>query len=429
MAKKTDALLHFLERSPTPWHAIAEATSQLKQEGFKELSEQEPWKLSAGGRYYVTRNGSSLCAFVIPRQFPTKALLVASHTDSPGFKLKPNAEFRKENMILLGVEIYGSPLLASWLNRDLGIAGRVFYSDHSGHLQEALVRLDTSPVILPQLALHLDRSVNDDGVVLNKQQQLAVLAALVEDKNSRESYLEKQLKKILPEHLQILSSDLFLFPLDPPKYVGEKKQMISGYRIDNLTTVHAGLEAICHSKTPHKTTLNMLALWDNEEIGSSTAQGAGSPFFDRVFERILLALKGNREDYFRLMSSSLCVSVDMAHALHPNYEDKHEPRHPLLMQGGIALKFSAQHRYASDAASTAEIVALCDQHNLPIQRFVTRGDIPAGTTIGPIHAAHTGMRTVDIGCPQLSMHSCRELAACRDYEELCVLLTALYGKG
>lgn len=420
------ALLNFLDQSPTAWHAIDQVKMQLHAAGFTALSEDESWKLQPGKAYYVIRNGSSICAFFTPQEQIKRVHLVASHTDSPTFKLKPNAAFQKENMLLLGVEPYGAPLITSWLNRDLGIAGRVYYQDKSGQMKTSLVRLDEHPVILPQLAIHLDRKVNDEGLLLNKQEHLAALAGLTDSKESSQSYLETLIQKAIGQ-FSILSHELFLFPLEQAALIGKERELITAYRIDSLNSVHAALTAIRHAK-PSKNDLKMIVLWDNEEIGSATAQGAASPFFNHVFERISIALGMNREDYLRCFSQSLCLSVDLAHAVHPNYSDRHEPRHPVLMQKGIAVKFNAQQRYASDAHSAAAFISLCKKLGVQTQSFITRNDILAGSTIGPIHAHLTGMPTVDIGSPQLSMHSCREIAAVKDYQDMVKVLSAFLGQ-
>lgn len=416
-------LLDFLNASPTAWHAVDNVKKKLEEAGFTQLFEEEVWKLKPGGQYFVIRNGSSLCAFVIPLQKPDLAHVIGSHTDSPGFKLKPNPEFRRENMVMLGVEIYGGPLITSWLNRDLGIAGRVSYTDAKGKICESLVRLDQHPVVLPQLAIHLDRQVNENGLLLNKQEHLNVLAGLVDDKSDKYSFLEDQLKEQLA-YKDLLGFDLFLFPLEKASLIGINKQLIASYRIDNLNGVCASVAALYDSSQPSHNTLKVIALWDNEEIGSDTAQGAGSPFLAHTIERVTLALKMSREEYLCLMQKSLCVSVDLGHALHPNYMEKHEANHRLLMQHGIIVKYNSQHKYASDARSGAKMIDLCKKNRIPIQKFVNRNDIPCGSTIGPIHAHNTGMATVDIGCAQLSMHSARELTACQDYSNMKVLLTA-----
>lgn len=418
-----DDLIHYLNNSPTAWHAVANAAATLVKHGFHELKESEVWHVKPGGHYYVIRNGSSICAFIMPKNSPTHAHVIASHTDSPSFKLKPNAEFQKENMTMLGLEIYGSPLLASWLNRDLGIAGRVVYFDMNGHLHESLVNIKDKPVVIPQLAIHLDRNVNESGPVLNKQEHLAALAGLSNKKRSKESFLDRALKKSLAIN-ELLSFDLFLYPLEQAKIIGDNHEMLSSYRIDNLTSSQAGLQAIIHAKASTDSQIKTLVLWDNEEIGSNSAQGAGSPFLPHLLERITTSQNLSREDYFRILSKSLCTSVDLGHALHPNYSDRHEPRHQALLGKGILIKTNAQQRYASDAKSVATILAMCKKNNIPYQLYVSRGDIPCGTTVGPIHANLTGMPTIDIGCAQLSMHSCREVMALEDHLSMIELLKA-----
>lgn len=426
MSKELNDLLEFLNNAPTAWHAVELVRLRLIKAGFQELNEKDRWNLKSQTAYFVIRNGSSLCAFVTPIQSLDSVTLVASHTDSPGFKLKPNSEFRKENMIMLGLEVYGGPLLTSWLNRDLGIAGRVVFEKASGTIEEALVRMDEGPVIIPQLAIHLDRTVNETGLILNKQEHLAALAAIEPKKSKNEQkYLISLIKKKI-KFKELLGSDLFLFPLEKAKFIGSRQEMIAAYRIDSLNSVEAALTAFVQSKKPNPSNLKMIAFWDNEEIGSNTAQGAGSPFVSQVIERIAFSLLSDREDYLRLMRNSLCVSVDLAHALHPSYPDKNEPRHPVFINEGVVIKFSAQQRYATDAHSMARIISICQNTSIPFQKQVARGDIPCGSTIGPIHASLTGMPTVDIGTPQLSMHSCREVTGCQDHIAMRKLLQKVF---
>ncbi len=427
MSKLIDDLIQFLDLCPTAWHAVEEIAKRLKTAKFEELYEGDSWKIKPGGAYFVRRNGSTLGAFVVPKKAPQSLTILGSHTDSPAFKIKPKAEFLKENMLMLGVEIYGGPLLTSWLNRDLGIAGRVVYRDAKKKIHEAIVRLDSSPVVIPQLAIHLDRTVNDSGLVLNKQEHLAALAGLInpeEAKKWKSSFLDQLIREKIGPH-KILGHDLFLYPLEKARLLGYEGEMLSSYRIDNLGGAHASLQGLIASHQPAEEKLKMAIFWDNEEIGSDTAQGAGSPFLPQLLERITLNLKLTREDYFRLLSKGLCVSVDLTHALHPNYADKHEPRHQLLMNRGVVIKSNAQHRYASDACTKGAIVAICEDQKIPYQLFVSRNDIPSGSTIGPIAAHVLGMPTVDVGYPQLSMHSCREVAGCRDHEAMCKLLGAV----
>lgn len=415
-------LLNFLEKAPTAWHAVSWIEHALIKNGFIPLSEKESWALSSGGRYFVIRDGSSICAFTVPLQAPKSTRLIASHLDSPALKIKPTPEFRKHNMILFGVEVYGSPLLSSWLNRDLGLAGRVAFEGPDGKWQEKLVDIREYPLVIPQLAIHIDREVNEKGLILNKQDHLNALAAL--DENLPQgSYFESLLRTQI-DFKEILSHDLFLYPIEKPRLIGYQKQMISSYRIDSLASVHAALQALLNNKEPLQDQVNMVAFWNSEEIGSHTPHGAASPFVSQILERIMLQHQLNREDLFRMINSSFCVSVDLAHALNPNYIDKHDAQHPILLGGGVALKNNAQHRYATDMRSAKVAQMAAKEAEVHLQKFVSRNDIPCGTTIGPIHAGSTGMLTVDIGCSQLSMHSARELMSCKDQLSMNSLLNA-----
>lgn len=417
-------LLDFFNASPTAWHAVEYCSKELLKHRFLELQEGDPWVIKPNGRYFVTRNGSSICAFMVPKTKPQTLHLAASHTDSPSFKLKPNTEYLSENMRMLGVEVYGGPIIASWLNRDLGIAGRIVFHGTKNKIHEELVQIVDHPVVIPQLAIHLDRTVNENGAVLHKQDHLAAIAGL-EIKKEKTTFLERVLKKKFPIK-DLLAYDLFLFPIEKAKRLGENGELIASYRIDNLASAYASLESLIDEKQTSQNLIKMIVLWDNEEIGSNTAQGASSPFIRQTIERITLALNLSREEYFRLISRSLCVSVDLGHAVHPSYKNKHEPRHAALLNGGIIIKTNAQNRYASDARSTASIISLCHKHNIPFQKYVSRGDIPCGTTVGPIHAHVTGMPTIDIGISQLSMHSCREIMGAKDILALYNLLKAFF---
>lgn len=418
-------LINFIDASPTAWHAVATSRQRLQQAGFIELSEQHSWDIQPGQRYFVTRNGSSLCAFITPQNLPKQVRLFASHTDSPSFKLKPQPEIRKHRAILLGTEIYGSPLITSWLNRDLGIAGRVLYTDDERQIKESLVCLDRYPVIIPQLAIHLDREVNEKGLILNKQEHLYALAGLENSYQESIPFLDSLLKEVI-HFKQIIAHDLFLYPLEKAQFVGYQDTLLSAYRIDSLSSVHAALSALLNQADPLEDEIKMTIFWDNEEVGSQTAQGAHSPFFTQVLERILNGFKATREDYFCLINRSTCISIDLAHALHPNYGDKHDPYHQPILGQGIILKSNAQQRYATSARSSLPIKIIAALKQIPLQTFVGRNDMPCGSTIGPLQASQTGMATIDIGCGQLSMHSCRELLACQDHIDMCLLLEELF---
>lgn len=414
-------LLNFLDRSPTAWHAVQNIQEKLENAGFLLLKEEEPWQLQASGKYFTVRNGSSLIAFEIPSKEINTASIAASHTDSPSFKLKSNPEFVKDNATLLGLEIYGSPLISSWLNRSLTIAGRVFFLDTNGIRKVELVNLSEHPVILSQLAIHLDRKANEEGPLFKLQDHLAAIAAL----DIKEPYFNELLKKTL-KATSILSFDLFLAPLEKARLIGLNKEMIASYRIDSLLSVNACLTGLLNSKIKPSHTLKVVAFFNHEEVGSKSNEGVSSPFLSQTLERILLTQNKGREAFFQLLARSFLISVDLAHAAHPNYKDKHEPNHTTLLNRGIAIKQNGKLSYASNASSISRILHLCEENNIPYQYYMSRNDMPCGTTIGPLNAAATGIETVDIGVPQLAMHASQEVAALKDQADMCHLLTAFF---
>lgn len=410
----------FLENSPTSWHAVREMGNRFALRDFTPLHENERWHLELGKKYFIVRGGA-LCAFSLPNAHVQKAVILASHTDSPALKLKPSPTFRVQNMDLFRVEPYGAPLLTSWLNRDLVLAGRVIV-EGNGYVQEKLVLLDDTTCFIPQLAIHLDREVNDKGLVLNKHDHLCPIIGL-SDGDEGKNAVETLLRRHLSFHA-LLSFELFLVPREAPRFVGIHNEMISSYRLDNLSSAHACLSALAISE-PTENTAQMAVFWDNEEIGSRTKEGAGSPFLEEVLQRIHHSFHRDLEEFFVLKHNSFCVSVDVAHALNPNYPHKHDPQHQPLLGKGIAIKQNADQKYASSAYAASVIMRACHMLKLPFQSYVNRSDIPTGSTVGPIVAAENGITTIDIGCPQLSMHSIREVMACQDYLDMYRLLSYL----
>jgi aspartyl aminopeptidase len=329
----------------------------------------------------------------------------------------------QSNALLFAIEPYGSPLLNSWLNRDLGLAGKVVYLDKGGNLREGLIAYSEGAIVIPQLAIHLDRKINEQGLQLNKQDHLIALAGISDDPACAASYLNDLLKSKLVDFDKLIDSDLFLYSLEKSASVGDSQELIAATRLDNLVSVSASLQAIL-SKKAEKTVMPMIALWNHEEIGSHSVEGAASPFASQVIERVHSHYSKERESYFSLLANSFCLSVDLAHALHPGYMEKHDPHHRPLLGKGVVLKKSAQQRYAGSCSSMAKVIQLCEREGIAMQSYVSRNDIPAGTTIGPIHAASTGIATCDIGIAELSMHSIRELIAAKDYLDLVTLLKA-----
>ncbi len=423
MANLLDDLRAFLDHAPTAWHAAEEIGNRLALHDFTPLDEEERWELEKGKNYFVVRGGS-VCAFSLPDKAPTHAVILASHTDSPALKIKPHPEVQKENMTLFGVEIYGGPLLSSWLNRDLAIAGRVVVSNKKGAMEERLVFLQDAPVFIPQLAVHLDREVNEKGLILNKQDHLFPLITLRDAGEKEQKTLELLLRRHISFH-NLLAFDLFLVPIEKSRYMGSESEMLASYRLDNLSSAHACLSALAFTDKPHPKTLQMAIFHDHEEIGSRSPEGAASPFLADTLKRIAHGFKMDDEDLSCMKSRSLCVSVDVAHALNPNYPAKYDANHGPLLGKGVVLKFNADLKYASSALTSARVVQLAEKHSLSLQSYVSRNDIPSGSTVGPIMAQSLGIPTVDIGCAQLSMHSAREVIACQDYLDLCTLLTHL----
>ncbi len=405
-------LKEFLDNSPTSFHATEEIANRLATLDFIPLNEEDKWELEKGKSYFVQRNGS-IAAFTLPKKTPSHASILAAHTDSPALKLKPNPKIQKENMTLFGVEVYGAPLLSSWLNRDLAIAGKIVVLSNNGTEEEKLVFLEDAPLIIPGLAIHFDKEVNEKGLILNKQDHLSPIVGL--DNHN----LEDLIRRYHSFHT-LLAFDLFAIPLEQSRFIGANAEMIASYRIDNLLSAHACATAIAKAS---RDSLNIAFLWDHEEIGSRSTSGANSPFLEEILKRIAQAYSMNEEDLIRLKASSLAISVDMAHALNPNYITKHDPQHQPLLGKGIVIKYNADQKYASDAKTASHIMLLCKNLSIPYQQYVTRSDTSCGSTVGPIIASTHGIPTVDIGCPQLSMHSIREIASTQDYVHLVELLT------
>jgi len=419
----TQDLLAFIEASPTPYHAVAEVAARLSAAGFPRLSERESWSLAPGDRGFVVRGGGSIAAFRLGKKSPTEAgfAIVGAHTDSPNLRLKPHAELTANGYEQLLVEVYGGVLFHTWLDRDLGLAGRVVLADGSTRL----LRLPGAFCRVPSLAIHLNRDVNSGGLTLNAQTQLLPLAALKLDAGGLE--LGERLAQALGDGVRaqsIVGSDLCLFDTHPPALGGARGELIFSARLDNLASCHAALRALLDAGDADAT--RVVVLYDHEEVGSESATGAGSPFLETVLARLLGCYPASSDGFARAIAGSLLVSADMAHAVHPNYPDKHDKQHRPLLGKGPVLKVNASQRYATDGPTAARFRAACAKAGVEPQIFVSRNDIGCGSTIGPISAAGLGLRTVDVGGPMLSMHSCREMAASADVAPMVGALTALF---
>lgn len=402
-------LLAYLDGAPTPFHAVHCARQLLDAAGFHALDERAAWSLERGGRYYVTRNGSALIAFVIGDAPLAEAgvRMVGAHTDSPCLKVKPRPELKAQGYWQLGIEVYGGALLNPWFDRDLGLAGRLTLRDGEGRLSSRLVDLREPVAVVPSLAIHLDREANDKRSI-NKQHHLPAVIARVqgaEDTFDLRNELVARLAIDEPWLAQasLLDYELALYDLQPAAFVGWRREFIASARLDNLLSCYTALQALCHCPS---TANRLVVLNDHEEVGSGSAAGARGTFLRSVLER----LSGGGEAQARAMAHSLLVSTDNAHGVHPNYADKHDANHGPTLNGGPALKINHNQSYASNSETAAVFREACARAEVPLQAFVARGDMGCGSTIGPITAAMLGVRTVDVGVPTFAMHSIRELA-------------------
>jgi aspartyl aminopeptidase len=431
MADPVADLLAFIDRSPTPYHAVAETAARLEAAGFTAASETDLWAHEPGAKHYVVRAGGSLVAFEVGHAAPSAAgfRIVGAHTDSPNLRLKPSADRDAQGYRQLAVEPYGGVLLHTWLDRDLSLAGRVTVEGAVG-VETHLVDFGRPLLRVPNLAIHLYQELREVGLKLNAQQHMAPLLGLEGSPGVRE-LIATELRAREQVDLRpdaILSFDLMAYDTQPSGVLGARGEFINAPRLDNLASSHAGLTALLAAGARGRSpATRMLVLYDHEEVGSRSAQGAAGNLLADVLERCVAAYKGGEaQGLSRAAALSRLVSADMAHAVHPNYADRHEPGHKPLIGKGPVIKVNANQSYASDAETSGEFAALCRGVGVEPQHFVTRSDLGCGSTIGPISAARVGIRTVDVGNPMLSMHSCREMAGTSDVEPMIDVLTAFY---
>jgi aspartyl aminopeptidase len=392
------AMCSFIDASPSPFHAVAAVVERLEAARFTPLREADAWPADAArGRRYVVRDGS-IVAWATDDPVDGWRI-VGAHTDSPNLRIKPRPDTGRVGARQLAVEPYGGVLLNSWLGRDLGLSGRVALRDGSLHL----LRVDDPVLHLPQLAIHLDRGVNTEGLLLNPQQHLAPIWGLGSPEEGGFRHFLAERLDVDPD--AIAAWDVMTHDLTPSGLVGPAGELVSAPRIDNLASAWAAVDALISAGT------GVVALWDHEEIGSETHRGAGSPLLATVLER---TMANKREALHRALSQSVCLSADMAHATHPNYPERHEPGHHIALGAGPAIKTNVNQRYATDARSAAAVVAACDRAGVEPQWYAHRADLACGTTIGPITASRLGVATADVGAPMLAMHSARELMATAD---------------
>ncbi len=415
-------LCNFVDMSPSPFHVCATVAAALNDAGFTELEESQRWP-SEPGRYFLVRGGS-LVAWSTEGDDTDPARpfrIVGGHTDSPNLRVKQHPDLASAGWRLVGLEPYGGAWLNSWLDRDLGVSGRLTVRSGSGST-DVLVRVDLPVLRVPQLAIHL--SEDRKGVQLDPQRHLNGVWGIGSEPRSFLAYVAGQAGV---DARDVLGWELMTHDLAPSSLVGADGELVSAPRLDNQVTCYTGLQAMLHAAdhvAAHAGPVPLLALFDHEEVGSMSDRGAFSDLLTTVLERIALVRGGGREDYLRALAGSVVASGDMAHATHPNYAERHEPAHRILVGGGPVLKVNQNLRYATDAAGAAAFALACEQAGVPLQRYVHRADLPCGSTIGPITASRTGLTTVDVGAPQLAMHSARELMGAADVASYADALAA-----
>ncbi len=401
--------MDFIEKSPTCYHAAAALKAALKEQGFQELEETAHWNLDSGKGYFVTRNDSSLIAFRIPEHLSQGFHIVASHCDSPSFKIKEFPEMTVENhYVKLNTERYGGMILYSWLDRALSVAGRVVVRGEEG-LETRLVNLEDSTMVIPSVAIHMNRDANK-GLEFNPQVDMLPLYG--DRAEGGKTLLERAAEAVGVEQEDILGHDLFLYVKDKGRFYGENDAFVLSPRLDDLQCVYASSKAFM--ETGPEQYIAVCAVFDNEEVGSSTRQGADSTFLEDTLWRIGEGLGWNRSEFLRRIAGSFLISADNAHGVHPNHPEKADPTNRPYLNQGIVIKFHGSQKYATDAVSGAKMKMICEEAEVPWQTYANRSDIMGGSTLGNISTAHVSVASVDIGLPQLATHSAVETAGVKD---------------
>ena len=404
-----EGLLEFIQASPTPFHAVEQMASRLDDSGFRCLQESEAWQLETPGKYYVTRNDSSIVAFTLNTRPAERGFrMVGAHTDSPCLKVKPSPEIIKESYLQLGVEVYGGVLLNPWFDRDLSLAGRVSYLTTNGDVRNALINFEKAIAVIPSLAIHLDREANKLHEINEQEHIPPVLMKLPGENSASPDFREMLLRVLIKQHPdsaaeKVLDFELSFYDVQPPAVIGLHQDFIASARLDNLLSCYTGLISLLSAGENQNC---LLVCNDHEEVGSLSAAGAKGQFLRSVLERLSVSA----EDFARMIDQSMLISADNAHGIHPNYVDKHDANHGPVLNQGPVIKMNANQRYASNSETSAAFRYICDEADVPVQSFVVRSDMGCGSTIGPVTASETGVRTLDVGVPTFAMHSIRELA-------------------
>lgn len=401
----------YIDASPSPYHACDTSAARLVEAGFTEIKEIEAWT-DVPERGFVRRGGSLFAWFYPADMDPATGFRIAgAHTDSPNLRIKPRPDTGAAGFRQLGVEVYGGVLLNSWLDRDLGLSGRAFVSE-GAQLVERHFRVDRPILRVPQLAIHLDRTIGEKGLKLDKQQHMSPVMAVGDSKEG--AFAEFLGQELGVPAGAIKSYDAMVHDLTPSGLLGSDNDMLAAPRLDNLCSSYCALTALVEASSKGPSHALAVTLFDHEEVGSASRGGADGPLLGDVTERLILARGGDRDAYLRSIQDSICVSADMAHAVHPNYVDRHEPDHHIHLNAGPVIKVNANQRYATEAETEALFQLACERAGVPFQKWVMKTNMACGSTIGPLTAARHGMRTVDVGCAQLSMHSARELCGVKD---------------
>ena len=409
-----DGLLGFLDASPTPFHATQNMCGMLRNAGFLELDEVEKWELEEGQKYFVTRNDSSVIAFTFPHA--KEYVMVGTHTDSPNLKLKPNPIIEEHGVVRFGVENYGGMLLSTWFDRDLSLAGRISYLDSENMIKDTLVDVKKPIAIIPSLAIHLDDKANKDKTI-NKQTDISPISTCQEDFDFNEFLKEQLMACGVKDVKKLYANELSFYDTQKASFVGIKDEFITSARIDNLISCYVGLLSIC---SVDNTKAMMFIANDHEEVGSETTSGAGGSFLENTLKRVF----SDYEEFVQVVRSSVLISCDNAHAIHPNFPSKHDTNHMPKINKGVVIKTNANQRYATTSKTAARFKNVADGVGESYQEFVTRSDMGCGSTIGPITATRLGIDTLDVGVPTWAMHSIREVCGGDDAHSLYKILVA-----
>ncbi len=407
-------MLDFIDKSPSPHYVVKNIESVLQSNGFQELSEKDKWVLSPG-KYYVKRSGTSVIAFHIPSNDFKGYNVIASHSDSPAFKVKIHPEMKSEDAyIKLNVEKYGGMILSTWFDRPLSVSGMIAYKTADG-VGTKLVNIERDLLVIPSLAIHMDRDSNK-GHEISAQKEMLPLFSMIsgKEKAASGSFLSFIAKETGIEKDDILDFDLYLYNREKSTSFGENGEFVLAPRLDDLGCAYTTLEGFI-SAVPKKTA-SVYAIFNNEEVGSSTKQGAASDFLEHVLKRINAAFQRSEEEYMMSLQNSFMVSADNAHAVHPNYSEKADPVNKPKLNGGVVIKYNANQKYTTDSISAAIFKHICDSADVPVQEYVNNSDIAGGSTLGSIATSRVSMKSVDIGLPQLSMHSAMETGGMKDIE-------------